>query len=57
MSGLPNRETPETREQERKALAAGADILLTVLTFNEPLQPVRLEVLECEEVGLVEATR
>lgn len=31
-------------EQERQAIAEGADILLTILTFNQPLQPLMMEV-------------
>jgi hypothetical protein len=31
-------------EDERKAIAEGKDVFLTVLTFNEPLQPVLLTV-------------
>lgn len=34
-------------EGERAAVAAGADIYLSVHTFNHPLQPVMLEVAEC----------
>ena len=32
--------TPE----QRKAIAEGADIYLTLLTFNQPLQPIRIGV-------------
>lgn len=35
-------------DQEREAIAAGADIFLSVHTFNEPLQPVRIEIEECD---------
>jgi len=31
-------------DEERAAIAEGADILLSNWTFNQPLQPVRLEV-------------
>jgi hypothetical protein len=30
---------------EREAIARGARVRLTILTFNQPLQPVRLEVV------------
>ncbi len=35
-------------EAERIAVAAGADLFLSVHTFNQMLQPVRLEVGECD---------
>jgi hypothetical protein len=35
-------------EQERAAIAAGADIFLMNWTFHQPLQPVRMEVGECD---------
>lgn len=35
-------------EEEREAIEAGADILLSVCTFNQPLQPVRIEIASCE---------
>jgi hypothetical protein len=31
-------------DEEREAIAAGADILLFNCTFNQPLQPVKIEV-------------
>mgnify|MGYP001567924825 CR=1 FL=1 len=48
-------------DAERAAVADGADILLTVMTFNAPLQPFRIEVAEhprsalevAEEFGLI----
>lgn len=42
---LLSRWTPTDRERE--AIAAGADILLFNWTFNQPLQPVAMEVVEC----------
>jgi hypothetical protein len=37
----------ELSEEERKAIAEGACIIrLSILTFQEPLQPVKLEVIE-----------
>lgn len=49
-------------EEERDAIHAGADIYLSIHTFNQPLQPVRLEVGSCdrdimsfaEEMGVLE---
>lgn len=35
-------------EAERKAVADGADIFLSVWTFNGPLQPIRLEIEGCD---------
>ncbi len=35
-------------ESEREAIAAGADIFLSVWTHNRPLQPVRVEIGECD---------
>lgn len=35
-------------DQEREAVAAGADIFLSNWTFNQPLQPVRIEIGECD---------
>jgi len=34
-------------DQERAAIASGADIFLFNWTFNQPLQPVAIEVGEC----------
>lgn len=39
--------TPE----ERAAIAAGADLYLTMLTFCTPLQPVLLQVFESPELA------
>lgn len=33
--------------EEREAVASGADILLCCHTFNQPLQPISLEVMGC----------
>jgi hypothetical protein len=43
-------------DNEREAVAAGADILLSVHTYNGPLQPVRIEIVECDRdlVSIVE---
>lgn len=35
-------------DQEREAIAHGADLFLMNWTFNQPLQPVRIEVAECD---------
>lgn len=35
-------------EDERVALANGADIYLSVHTYNHPLQPILLEVICCD---------
>lgn len=35
-------------ESEREAVAAGADVFLSIHTFNQPLQPVRIEIGECD---------
>ena len=35
-------------DQEREAIAAGADILLSVWTFHQPLQPLLMEIAECD---------
>lgn len=35
--------------QEREKIANGADVVLTLLTFGDPLQPITLEVLDREE--------
>jgi hypothetical protein len=35
-------------DEEREAIHLGADILLTVHTFNQPLQPLRMEVGVCD---------
>ena len=35
-------------DQEREAIAAGADVFLSNWTFNQPLQPVRLEIGQCD---------
>jgi hypothetical protein len=48
-------------EAERKAVAEGADILLSLHTFNQPLQPILMEVITsaddvldiCVRTGLV----
>jgi len=36
-------------EAEREKVAHGADIVLTLLTFGDPLQPITLEVLDQHE--------
>ncbi len=38
-------------EQERKAIAEGADLYLTQLTFGGPLQPICLQVFTQEEAA------
>ncbi len=35
-------------ESEREAIAAGADIFLSLWTFNQPLQPICIEIGECD---------
>lgn len=40
--------------EERKAVAEGADIFLTIWTFHNPLQPVRLDVGPPPEIQLKE---
>lgn len=35
-------------DEERKAVAGGADIFFYCWTFNQPLQPIRLEVAEAD---------
>jgi hypothetical protein len=35
-------------EDERIAIASGADIFLFCHTFNQPMMPLRLEVGECD---------
>ena len=35
-------------QEERDAIAVGADIYLTLLTFGDPLQPIILEVPVCD---------
>jgi hypothetical protein len=35
-------------DEERQAIAAGADLLLSIWTFHDPLQPVLLEVPSCD---------
>lgn len=49
-------------DAEREAVANGADVFLSIWTFNQPLQPLRVEIGECdrsildiaEHMGLVE---
>jgi len=36
----------ELTPEQRAAIASGADLFLEVMTFNHPLQPVRLSVTE-----------
>ena len=36
-------------EEEREAIYLGADVFLYVHTFNQPLQPIRLEIPCCGE--------
>jgi hypothetical protein len=43
-------------EAERQAVASGADILLSVYTFNQPLQPLYIEVCEADR-SLLEVVR
>lgn len=53
------RESPEVpvtsrwsfSEEERKAIADGADLYLTLLTFGQPLQPVMLQVFTKAEAS------
>lgn len=48
-------------DKERQAIIGGADILLSVMSFNGPVQPFRIEVAEhprsiievAEEFGLI----
>lgn len=35
-------------DSERQAIAEGADVFLSVWTFNHPLQPLRIEIGECD---------
>jgi hypothetical protein len=35
-------------DEERQAISEGADIHLSIHTFNGPLQPIRLEILSCD---------
>lgn len=35
-------------DEEREAISAGADILLSVWTFNQKLQPLRMEIASCD---------
>lgn len=35
-------------ESERQAVSEGADVFLSVWTFNRSLRPVRLEIGECD---------
>ena len=35
-------------DAEREAVANGADVFLSILTFNQPLQPLRIEIGECD---------
>lgn len=44
-------------EAEREAIASGADILLSVYTFNQPLQPLYMEVPVCDRDYLEIAAR
>jgi hypothetical protein len=44
-------------DEEREAVLHGADILLSVWTFNKPLQPLALEVIACERDMLDVAAR
>lgn len=37
-------------DAERGKIAAGADVVLTLLTFGDPLQPITLEVLQSHEL-------
>lgn len=46
-------------DEERKAVAEGADVLLSIHTFNQPLQPLqplRVEIGECDRSILDIAT-
>ena len=36
-------------EEERDRIARGENIRLTLLTFNQPLQPIRLEITSEED--------
>ena len=48
-------------DEERKAVSEGADMFLSVWTFGQPLQPLRVEIGECdhsiiefaEQMGLI----
>ncbi len=35
-------------DSEREAIAAGSDIYLSIWTFNQPLQPLYMETVECD---------
>lgn len=35
-------------DEEREAVAKGADVLLSIWTFGQPLQPSRVEIGECD---------
>jgi len=39
-------------DEERLAIAAGGDVLLTLMTFGQPLQPVRFRVAGLDDVML-----
>lgn len=43
-------------EAERTAVAQGADVFLSIHTFNQPLQPLRVEIGECDRSILDIAT-
>jgi hypothetical protein len=43
-------------EEERQAIAGGADVVLTLLTFWHPLQPVHLQVCFADQNPSLEHT-
>jgi len=40
-------------DEERKAIAEGADVVLTLLTFGTPLAPSHLQVVKPDEMPLL----
>lgn len=44
-------------DEEREAIAHGADLMRSVWTFNQPLQPLYLEIPVCNEDHMGIATR
>lgn len=56
---LPTLRSPDGRvmtrwsfsPEEREAISKGADLYLTMHTFNGPLQPVQLQVIQLHDAG------